>query len=116
MLHGGYADERWWCEEGSNFVKKMKLVAPRFWLRSEDDEVNSAEPRTTADRILWSHLRHITEVLPMQWEWPVMVSNLEAQAFCRWKGTRLNRNIRLLSHEEHKLIVDQTDLPAGKAS
>ena len=116
VLDGGYADGRWWCEEGSNFVKKMKLVAPRFWLRSEDDEVNSAELRTTADRTLWSHLRHITEVLPMQWEWPVMVSNLEAQAFCRWKGTRLNRNIRLLSHEEHKLIVDQTDLPAGKAS
>ena len=68
----------------------------------------------TADKSVWSHLRHITEVLPMQWEWPVMVSNLEAQAFCRWKGARLNRNIRLLSHEEHKLIVDQTELPAGK--
>ena len=43
VLDGGYADERWWCQEGSNFVKRMGLVAPRFWLRSEDDEVNSAD-------------------------------------------------------------------------
>ena len=41
MLEGGYVDERWWCKEGSNFVKKMKLAAPRFWLRSENDDVNS---------------------------------------------------------------------------
>ena len=34
-------DERWWCKEGANFVKKMKLAAPRFWLRSENDDVNS---------------------------------------------------------------------------
>ena len=64
---------------------------------------------------LWSHLRHIAEVLPMQWAWPVCVSNLEAQAFCRWKGARLGgRNVRLISHEEHRLIVDRAELPAGK--
>ena len=51
----------------------------------------------------------------MQWNWPVMVSNLEAQAFCRWKGSRLGKKIRLLSHEEHRLIVEKTELPAGKA-
>ena len=64
----------------------------------------------------WSHLRRITEVIPMQWNWPVMVSNLEAQAFCRWKGSRLGKKIRLLSHEEHKLIVEKTELPAGRGS
>ena len=52
----------------------------------------------------------------MQWNWPVMVSNLEAQAFCRWKGSQLGKNIRLVSHEEHKLIVEKTELPAGKTN
>ena len=46
VLDGGYAEDgRWWCEEGSKFVKKMKLTAPRFWLRSGNDDVNSADER-----------------------------------------------------------------------
>ena len=45
MLDGGYVDVRWWCKEGSNFVKKMKLTAPRFWLQSDD--VNSTDERST---------------------------------------------------------------------
>ena len=52
----------------------------------------------------------------MQWDWPVIVSNLEAQAFCRWKGAQLGKNIRLISHEEHKLIVERTELPAGMSN
>ena len=43
VLDGGYTDERWWCDEGANLVKKMKLEAPRFWLRSEEEDVNSKE-------------------------------------------------------------------------
>ena len=116
VLDGGYSEERWWCKEGTNFTKKMKLDAPRFWLRSENDDANTTcETATqhTTEKHLWSHLRHITEVIPMQWNWPVMVSNLEAQAFCRWKGSQLGKNIRLVSHEEHKLIVEKTELPAG---
>ena len=51
MLDGGYVDMKWWCKEGSNFVKKMVLTAPRFWLRSENDDVNSTEERASLDTV-----------------------------------------------------------------
>ena len=50
----------------------------------------------------------------MPWAWPVEVNNLEAQAFCRWKSARLNKEVRLLSHEEQFHLRDMASKTPGQ--
>jgi len=40
------------------------------------------------------------EEVPMPWDFPVEVNNLEAEAFCRWKSSMTGKKLRLISHEE----------------
>jgi hypothetical protein len=80
----------------------MELEAPRFWLRTAETKVNEVgtTPSDASKKFVWSHYRFMFNIMEMPWDWPAIVSNLEAEAFCRWKGEKLNKNVRLLSHEE----------------
>ena len=40
------------------------------------------------------------DVIPMPWDFPVEVNNLEAEAFCNWKSGQIGKKLRLISHEE----------------
>ena len=40
------------------------------------------------------------EIIPMPWDFPVDVNNLEAEAFCNWKSSQVGKKLRLISHEE----------------
>lgn len=37
----------------------------------------------------------------MPWDWPAEVNNLEAQAFCKWKGEKMHKNLRLPTEDEY---------------
>jgi len=80
---GGYEEKgrQWWSEEGWRFVKDLDVSGPRFWI----------------DR---THYRSLLEVIPMPWDFPVEVNNLEADAFCKWKSSQVGKDLRLISHEE----------------
>ena len=81
---GGYTTtgRKWWSDEGWRYVTDLKVTAPRFWIRDN------------------TYYRAMLEEIPMPWNLPVEVNNLEAEAFCNWKSERLGRKVRMLTHEE----------------
>ena len=96
---GGYKDKKYWSEEGWRYVIDMKVDKPRFWV-----EKNGS-----------TYLREVFELIKMPWSWPVCCNNLEADAFCRWKSSKLNaapssdnRQIRLISQEENLYLRTNT--------
>lgn len=72
---GGYLNQELWTPADWKWRQKIGLDHPANW------ELNGREwrCRTVFDRCA------LTRVAG----WPVMVSNAEARAYCRWKGTRL---------------------------
>ena len=83
VLAGGYEDagRQWWSEEGWKFVKDLGVTGPRFWVGR-------------------THYRMMLDIIPMPWDFPVEVNNLEAEAFCNWKSSQVGKKLRLISHEE----------------
>ena len=91
---GGYADDTWWDAEGRAWKNYAGATCPTFWRRSKDD---------------W-RLRLMLEEVPMPWNWPVEVNNLEATAFCAWKSTQCGLNVRLPSEDEWVRLYDHAGL------
>ena len=83
VLDGGYTQSgrHWWSTEGWKYVSDMKVTGPRFWIGQ-------------------THYRLMLKVVPMPWNFPVEVNNLEAEAFCNWKSSKMGKKVRLISHEE----------------
>jgi len=75
------AGRKWWSEEGWRYVQDLGVEGPRFWVGH-------------------THYRMLLEEIPMPWDFPVEVNNLEAEAFCRWKSELIGKPLRLISHEE----------------
>ncbi|HUF18710.1 MAG TPA: SUMF1/EgtB/PvdO family nonheme iron enzyme [Thermoanaerobaculia bacterium] len=70
---GGYAQRRWWSDQGWEWITANGIEYPGFW-------------RSEGGRWLW---RGMFDWIPLHESWPVLVSHFEAQAYARWKGRRL---------------------------
>ena len=81
---GGYRTEKYWTEEGWNWVGFKKAQMPLFWHKDEDKY----------------SLRLVAEVIDMPWSWPVEVNYLEAKAFCNWKSEKTGKTFRLPTEAE----------------
>lgn len=81
---GGYANEKYWTEEGWHWRNFKKAEMPLFWRK------NGNEYR----------LRLMAEEIPMPWNWPVEVNYLEAKAFCNWKTETTGKPYRLPTEAE----------------
>lgn len=92
---GGYADARWWDEEGNAWRAYVKAEHPRFWIKTEE----GYRLRTLAAEI----------ALPMNW--PVEVNALEAEAFCHWKSTKEGVTLQLPTEDEYTRLRTFTQLP-----
>ena len=92
---GGYATAALWTEEGRNWIGYSKARRPLFWIPSEGD---------------W-RLRTMTRVIPMPWDWPVEVNQLEAKAFCNWMAQKRGKTIRLPTEDEWYRLHDLHDIP-----
>lgn len=82
---GGYDNPEYWDIEGNQWRQFSPVKHPTFWLKK--------------DQAWW--LRCMTDEIPMPWNWPVEVNNLEAAAFCNWKGHQTGLPIRLPSEDEY---------------
>ncbi|MEA3406310.1 MAG: 5-histidylcysteine sulfoxide synthase [Pseudomonadota bacterium] len=89
---GGYDNPEYWDDEGNRWREFTQVKYPTFWIKTEQ---------------AWS-LRCMTEEIPMPWNWPVEVNNLEAQAFCNWKSKQTGLSIRLPSEDEYLRLRDHT--------
>ncbi|HXI28098.1 MAG TPA: SUMF1/EgtB/PvdO family nonheme iron enzyme [Vicinamibacterales bacterium] len=70
---GGYATSDWWRPEDWTWVERERIAHPLFW-----------EPQDGA----WQW-RGMFGLVPLPPAWPVYVSQAEAAAYARWRGTRL---------------------------
>jgi 5-histidylcysteine sulfoxide synthase/putative 4-mercaptohistidine N1-methyltranferase len=87
---GGYHRQDFWTEEGRAWLAYTKAEMPRFWV-SRDDSLFQ---------------RNLTEEIELPLNWPVEVNYLEAKAFCNWKSSVKNTNVRLPTEAEWSCIRD----------
>ena len=92
---GGYAEPRWWTEEGRRWIEFRKPEHPLFWRRGEDG---------------WRYRALLAEI-PMPWDWPVDVNWLEAKAFCNWLSARTGKGLRLPTEDEWVRLLDHSGIP-----
>jgi len=83
---GGYDKPEYWDNEGNQWRTFSPVKHPTFWVKKSDQA--------------W-YLRCMTEEIPMPWNWPVEVNQLEAHAFCQWKAQQTGQPIRLPSEDEY---------------
>lgn len=81
---GGYADDRYWQEEGLGWRNFAQSRHPSFWVK---------------DGGKW-RLRLMLEEVDMPWDWPVETNYHEAKAFCEWKKARTGEPVRLPIEDE----------------
>jgi len=91
---GGYQDNRWWDEEGLGWRNFAGAKMPTFWVG-------------TPDKPEQLKLRLMTKEVPMPWDWPVEVNQLEASAFCRWKAAETGQSVQLPSESEWLLLREK---------
>jgi ergothioneine biosynthesis protein EgtB len=72
---GGYGERRHWSEDGWAWRDRRGMSHPHAWLRAGGG---------------WS-CRTLLRDVPLEdaFDWPVAVSQCEAQAYARWRGARL---------------------------
>ncbi len=70
---GGYRRPEFWTAQSWDVVQREQREHPRFWFRENGT---------------WMQ-RGIFENYPLPRSWPVWVSRIEAEAYCRWTGGRL---------------------------
>lgn len=87
ILDGGYQQQQWWDDEGWRWNNFAEADKPTFWVGDikQPDQLK---------------LRVLAEEVPLPWDWPAEVNQLEASAFCRWKAAKTGRSIQLPSEAE----------------
>ena len=93
MQAGGYSTERYWSQEGWQWVQYRKADMPVFWV-SENGAYR---------------YRAMLEVIDMPWDWPVDICYLEAKAFCQWKSEQTGRHIRMPTEAEWYALRNTVD-------
>lgn len=86
----GYANERFWNEEGWKWKTYKNATMPLFWRKNDEGYT----------------LRLMAEEIAMPLNWPVEINYLEAKAFCNWKSAKTGTSIRLPSEEEWYVLHD----------
>jgi len=92
---GCYRDRQWWNEEGWHWREFKQAEQPLFWIKAGDG---------------W-RLRTMASEIPLPWNWPVEVNQLEAKAFCTWKAARSGTPIRLPTEDEWNRLRDVCEIP-----
>ena len=91
---GGYAEDRWWDDEGLAWRNYHKAEMPEFWCGG---------PRAY-------RLRLMTEEVPLPMNWPVEVCYLEAKAFCNWKSAATGQQVRMPDEAEYRRLLEVSGL------
>ncbi|MCZ4695079.1 5-histidylcysteine sulfoxide synthase [Ancylomarina euxinus] len=91
----GYKTQKWWTEEGWNWVRYKGCEYPVFWVKDDEN---------------WK-LRCMLQKINMPWNWPVEVNYLEAKAFCNWKSAQTDKKLRMPGEAEYYLLRNSLDIP-----
>lgn len=96
---GGYEVESYWTEEGWSWRNFKEAQMPLFWRKRESGYV----------------LRLVAEEIPMPWNWPVEVNNLEAKAYCNWLSAKQGKTYRLPTEAEWYRLAEHCGIPDVEA-
>lgn len=91
---GAYKEEKYWDEEGIEFLRNKSEAYPLFWLKDKDT----------------FKYRALSKIIDMPLDWPVDVNALEAEAFCRYKSEKDNVSYSLPSEAEYRAIYNYAGL------
>ena len=91
---GGYHNDQYWQEEGLAWKQYTKAEHPLFWIRHG---------------VNWK-LRLMTEVVNMQWNWPVEVNYHEAKAYCNWQSDLMGKQVRMPTELEWYSLYEHAGL------
>ena len=94
MEEGGYAEDRFWDEEGLAWRNYHDARMPEFW-RGESGAYR---------------LRLMTEEIALPMNWPVEVCYLEAKAFCNWKSGKTGFQVRMPDEAEYRRLLQVSGL------
>ncbi|MBL6990778.1 MAG: 5-histidylcysteine sulfoxide synthase [Bacteriovoracaceae bacterium] len=92
----GYLDQRWWSDEGWQWLGFKKATMPCFWRKNQGHGQYQ--------------LRTMLEEIEMPWNWPVEVNFLEAYAFCNWLKNKSGKKIRLPSEDEWRHLYNISEI------
>lgn len=88
----------------------LSALLPASWVMSNEQGARSHEPLATAQvRTVFGPVH-----LGTAWDWPVYISQLQAQAYADWVGMRLPTEPELLLAKQH--MQQMQSMPAASAS
>ncbi len=90
----GYQHQKYWTEEGWNWVQYTQAQHPLFWLKENNTY----------------RLRTMTDIIPLPWDWPAEVNYLEAKAFCNWLSQQQGTSLRLPTEDEWYRLRDEHEI------
>lgn len=95
---GGYCEEKYWDRTGWSWRSFRNIKCPTFWIPNGPTGSHHYKLRTTF------------EIVPMQWNWPVVVNYHETKAYLRWRAEKDGKpgRYRLPTEMEHNRIRTQT--------
>ena len=93
---GGYAEDRWWEEEGLAWRNYTEVTHPPFWI-DEGGEYS---------------LRHFNRIVPLPLDHPVDVNYHEAKAFCNWLSEQEGKKLRLPTEDEWYALAEAAGIGA----
>lgn len=94
---GGYARLELWTEVGWKWRAFRNVKWPTFWLRKGPQGHHDYD------------LRLIFDIVPMPWDWPVVINYHEAQAFAKWKSLQTGKSYRILTELEHRAMRETSE-------
>ncbi|MDX1295305.1 MAG: 5-histidylcysteine sulfoxide synthase, partial [Sulfurimonadaceae bacterium] len=92
---GGYEEERYWDDEGRQFLHIRGAKHPTFWVKDHNGRFR---------------YRAMAKLIDMPLDWPVDVNYLEAKAFCRWKSEQDNTHYRLPTEAEWYRLYERAEI------
>ncbi len=94
VLENGYENDKYWCDEGKEFLINSKAKHPVFWIKDKD---------------VYKY-RAIHTIMSMPLSWPVDVNALEAKAFLKYKSLKDNIHYELPNEAQYKSIYKQANI------
>ena len=90
VKEGGYNKPELFTEEGKEWLDFTQAKHPTFWSRVDEKY----------------YLREINRVIPLALNYPVDINVYEAEAFCKFKSSKLGYEVRLPSEDEYYRLYD----------
>lgn len=94
VKNNGYQQQKYWCDEGWQWVTGLKRKTPFFWIKNGDRY----------------RLRTVFQEIDLPPNWPAEVNYLEAKAFCRFKSEEIGKTCYLPTEAQWTYLSEKADL------